>query len=769
MSFLAENFGFAWQDYNGWTVRWGYDGPPWLYAFLAVLILAALRFFWTSLRRIPSLRIKCFLFSLRIAVFALLLLALLQPSLEFNKARALKNIVAILLDDSKSMSIKTFPEEKERIALVREAIESNREVFAGWEKDYQLDFYFVSDHIEAVPPGELSARYRPRGNHTDLDRVLLDLLEQYQGKSLQGVVLFTDGADLGQETSAIPQRLARTLAGFAGPVHTLQAGSDEGFKDIRIESADSGDFGFVYQPLNIVVTIAAVSMGARSIPLVLKEGKKILASKTVQLRPGQRRYTAEFQLTPTTAGKNIYSLSIPVFVGEAIESNNRLDFQVKIMRDRIRVLHLTGRPSWDSRFLREVLANNPKVELLSFFILRSLTDNVQASTGELSLIPFPTNLLFSEYLSSFDLVIFHNFKYSPFISRDHLENIRDYVKNGGAFIMVGGDQSFHGGDYRGTALEDILPVTIKKSAAIILPDEFKIMIDNQMTNHPILRLDKNGQLNKKIWDALPPLNGLNIGIAVRKDAQALAGFRKDARSPFYPLLVTRKIGKGRSMVFASDTSWNWNFRKVGEGGSGRHYQKFWDNVIAWMTDAPATRLAKVETDKEKYREGEKVLVKFQALAKDYNPLPKAKVKLSINRLGGAKGLENVDLQTDSDGFGRHEFLPPQEGFYSAQITVEAKDGPATYKTIFKVSSPTAEFQKPLVNEKLLKYIAATTGGAYSVLKGKTSLATLAFPNPEIRVQASGRTISLWDSWWTYGMVLGLLCLDWWLRRKSGLS
>ncbi len=769
MSFLEEIFGFALKDSNDWGVHWGYDGSPWMYAFLGILSLVTLRFFWMSLGRISSPVKKSFFFFLRTAVFILLLLALLQPSLDINKKNSLKNSIAILLDDSKSMSIKTFPEEKKRESLIREAVESNLEIFESWEEDYKLDFYFVSDHINAVSQSELVSSYQAQGVNTDLNRVLLDLLEQYKEKSLQGVVLFTDGADLAQETSSISPEITRTLEGFDGPIHTFQAGSNEQFKDIGIESVDSGDFGFVYQPLNIIVTITASSMGNRTVPLVLKEGEKILASKIIKLRPDQRRYTTELQLTPATVGKNIYSLTIPVFVGESIESNNRQDFQIKVMRDRIRVLHLTGRPSWDSRFLREVLTNNPKVELLSFFILRTLTDNVEASTGELSLIPFPTNLLFSEYLSSFDLVIFHNFKYSPFINRDHLENIRDYVKNGGAFIMVGGDQSFHGGDYQRTALEDILPVIIKKSAAKILPDEFKIMTNEQMVNHPILKLEKNGELNKKIWASLPPLNGLNIGIAVRKDAQALAGFRKDAQSPLYPVLVTRKIGKGRSMVFASDSSWNWNFRKVGEGGSGRHYQKFWDNVIAWMTEAPETRQVTVETDKEKYREGEKVLVKFKALGDAYNPLPGTEIKLVISRLTDKKDLENMTLKTGPDGAGQYEFLPQKEGFYTAQVKVEPNDKQAIYKTVFSVFSPTAEFQKPLVNDKLLKAIAKITGGSYSVLQGKTDLASLAFPNPDIRVKANSKSISLWDSWWTYGLILGFLFIDWWLRRKSGLS
>ena len=769
MNFLEKIFGIAWKDIDNWGIHWAYDGSEWALALLGFLIIIALRYFWTSLRRISSPLKKYFLFFLRVATFSLLMLTLLQPSLEFNKARTIKNSIAILLDDSKSMTIKTFPQEKMRMDLVSEAIIKNKEAFAELENDFDLDFYFISDHVDAVTQSELAAKYIPKGVNTDLNRVMHDLKNQYKEKSLQGIVLLSDGADLTQDASEVSTQMVTALKNFKGPVHTFQAGSNDKFMDIGIESADSGDFGFVHQPLNITVTISASSMGEKSFPLVLKEKDKILASKTINLAKGQRRYKVELQITPTIAGKNIYSLTIPVFVGESIETNNRLDFQIKVMRDRIRVLHLTGRPSWDSRFLREVLTNNPKVDLLSFFILRSLTDNVEASTGELSLIPFPTNLLFSDYLSSFDLVIFHNFKYSPFINKNHLENIKTYVSDGGAFIMIGGDLSFHGGDYRRTALEEILPVTIQNSAAKILIDEFKIKIKDEIANHPILRLEKNIELNKKIWESLPPLNGLNIGIASLNEAQVLAGYEKKSESMFHPILATRKIGKGRSLIFASDSSWNWNFKKVGEGGSGRYYQKFWDNIIEWITDAPETSLLKIATDKEKYGEGEKVELKVMAMSEEYNPLSGAEVKLNIHGLSEKKDLENIKLKTDQNGHAQFEFHPPSEGFYRAKAETGADKTRLTDKTIFSVFSPSGEFQRPLINEKLLKSIAELTGGTYNIISENSHMGDLAFPNPEIKVKAGGRSISLWDSWWTYGFIIGFLFIDWWLRRKSGLS
>ena len=121
-----------------------------------------------------------------------------------------------------------------------------------------------------------------------------------------------------------------------------------------------------------------------------------------------------------------------MLAGEALASNNQQSFTLKVIRDRVRVLHLAGRPSWDERFLRSMLRRDPNVDLVSFFILRTETDEQPWNRDELSLIPFPTYEIFEEQLHSFDLVIFQNFNYAPYGVEPFLPNVRDYVEEGGA-------------------------------------------------------------------------------------------------------------------------------------------------------------------------------------------------------------------------------------------------------------------------------------------------------------------------------------------------
>lgn len=750
MNGLAKIFGFDSEDYDQWQVNWAPE-DPWLIAIsLGLMMPLALWFFWTSLRRVGSKPKKVFLFFLRVVTFVLLLVILLRPELEFKKSHSLKNHIAILLDNSKSLSIKTFPKEVPRIDLVRKTLESNKEYFDQLKKDFQVDTYFVSDGIEKV-----SSRlkdYQANRPYTDYRRVLEELNKIYENKSLQGVFLFSDGADLTQEPGEISPDILKSLTRINGPVHTLQAGSNDQFRDLALESVSAPDFGFVQQPVRLSLTVFSSELGNRNVPLVLKEGDRILVSKIIEIREDQKEYKVDLQFTPRKIGKRIYTLNLPRFAEESILTNNQKEFEVDVARDRIRILHLNGRPSWDSRYLREVLANNPRVDLLSFFILRNMGDDVVAPTSELSLIPFPSNLLFDDYLSSFDLIIFQNFKYEPFIDKKYLSNIRKYVEKGGAFLMVGGELSFHGGSYSHTPIEDILPVSFKDVETRFIDKEFRPKISGDFSNHPILRLEK--ELNEEVWSSLPPLHGANLGLVANKDAYVL--LKNESESP---ILVAGEFGEGRTALLATDSVWSWGFG----GAGGRYFHRFWNNVIDWLIAEPETRRLQLESDKERYREEEQVLIKFKLLKENYQPAENITGKLTLSSRSGE--VIAKELKTDKLGGQVFPFIPEQSGFYEAVIEIEGLQE----KIMFSVLKDNAEFEKPLVNDFVLKKIAQVSGGQYKVLDGTNDLSALQFENPEIKVKSHSRSFSLWENWWAYGLVVGFLVMDWWLRRKAGLS
>jgi uncharacterized membrane protein len=760
---FAELLGIDPGLYKQWELHWSPEDPLMTFVLLGIFIPIGLWFFWTSLNRVSIRSRKLLLLGLRLAVFILLLLILLKPELEFRKSDSLKNSIIVLLDNSKSLSIKT--DEFQRIDLIKKTLATNAAYLEELRKDFVVDFYFISDEIEKVAAGMLESLYQPHKPFTDFALVFKELAGRYSKPILQGILMFSDGADLTQEPGEISRNLVEQIKALGSPIHTFQAGSNEGFKDLAVESISASDFGFVQQPLRISVTVFSSSMGNRNVPLVLKEGGRILTSKVVELREDTKRYEVELELIPQSEGKRIYTLGLPKFAGEFILTNNEKEFEVNVVRDRVRILHLNGRPSWDSRYLREVLANNPKVDLLSFFILRNLKDDVEALTKELSLIPFPSNLLFDDYLSSFDLIIFQNFKYDPFIDKKYLGNIRKYVKNGGAFLMIGGELSFQGGGYSQTPIEEILPVNFKEVNPLFVEETFQPILNHEFSRHPILRLEKELDLNNQAWGALPPLQGANRGLIPDKQAHVLAHYVKELP---VPLLVVGDFGEGRTALLATDSVWNWNFRNVGSGGSGRYFQRFWNNVIDWLIAEPETRRLHLESDKERYREGEQVLIKFKLLKKNYQPAVDTAVQLTLKPLSKEPSSEKK-LITDWHGEGVFSFLPGEEGFYAATIKADQEGESLREEIMFSVLEDTAEFEKPLVNELLLKKISEISGGKHRILSGSDDLSAYKFTNPDVRIKVNSRSFSLWDNWWSYGLMVVFLGIDWFLRRRSGLS
>src|SRR4029078_10613939 len=228
------------------------------------------------------------------------------------------------------------------------------------------------------------------------------------------------------------------------PAHADGLG-EKSLRDLSVAAVLADQFAFVRTPASIEAVIRQTGLPDRHVEVTLERDGGPLPTRSVVLRGDRSEEKIAFDWLPDHPGNFVFRISTPVLQGEALKSNNESSFALKVIRDRVRVLHLSGRPSWDERFLRAMLRRDPNVDLVSFFILRTETDEQPWNRNDLSLIPFPTFEIFEEQLHSFDLVIFQNFNYAPYGVEPFLANLRDYVEEGGALAMIGGDLSFASG------------------------------------------------------------------------------------------------------------------------------------------------------------------------------------------------------------------------------------------------------------------------------------------------------------------------------------
>lgn len=744
-------------------------GDPWLRTAVVVLALAVVIISWMSLRRMPSIRIKSFIIFLRCVATAALVVMILEPQIQEEETARVKNKVVLIFDSSKSMAINA--EGRERFESVRAFLLENRAFLELLERDFDVDYLSFSDSkkIKEVRRAEVEAGIPLEGQSTDIAALLRKLIKRYQGRHVSGTLLFSDGRD----TSGVPaeeklEELEKLAKELPAPIFTFGPAPEE-YKDIAVKEVVADSFAFIRNPWNIQVTVRVKGYDNVTLPVTLKEGDKIILSKPLKIEPGKEHYVVTMKAVPYSTGNSLYTVTVPPLADELVSENNTASVMLHVIRDKIRVLHLCGRPSWDELFVRRILKKDPSIDLISFFILRTPSDLVVAPSRELSLIPFPAEELFTQVLDSFDLVIFQNFDYRPYDSSYlrfayYLENVRKFVtETGGGFLMVGGDLAFSHGGYDHTPIEDILPVELDEEGDSIDTDYFRLTLTAQGLTHPVTTLEYDEARNRHVWEEFPELDGFNIISNVKQGAVTLGVHPQHKR----PILAVRDVGKGRTMALLTDGSWKWNFLSVAKGGSNRHYMRFWRNAVRWLIRDPELNLIRVVLQKEEFLPGEEVHLKIEALGRDYKPMPGAQLEVEIiDGETGEKVLEK-SLVSNPRGQGRFSYKNPPPGFYRVRVRAKTNEdelGEAT--TLFGVISTKDEFREPQVDETTLEKLAEASGGKYFRLPVADIHRSLYLENPEILRLLGRKTYPLWDNWVFFMIVLGALATEWWTRKTA---
>ncbi len=739
-------------------------------ATIAIIVLS-----WRASRGVsPGRRIA--MIALRSAAALACLVVYLEPAIELRQVAREPNRIALLVDDSQSMGLAESAKGPNRLERAREVIERSGAALEAWQRDHKLDYYTFSDALAATTPAGL-AKAEPTGKATLIRKALETVRSRYDGRDLAGVVLISDGAATAGFADDSGDGAARDfLKSLDTRVHTVWA-ARPGLKDVAVTKVLADEFAFVRTVVRIDAVVRSTGFSARTATVTLAQDGQPLREKKVQL-PADGEVTVTFEVTPPRVGRYVYEISVPVFDGEAVTTNNARAFVIRVIRDKIRVLQVAGQPSWDVRSLRQMLESNPNVQLISFFILRTQDDISLVPNDEMSLIPFPTRELFENQLPSFDLIVMQDFEFMPYGIAEYLENIRSYVEGGGGFAMLGGESSFTSGGYYGTPVAAALPVELFSPfdrAALTDPKQFSPVLTEAGQLHPVTSLRYVAADNLAAWKALPPLEGVNLVPRAKPDATVLATHprlkTKDGKP--LPLIVAGEYGKGRSLAVMTDTLWRWGFIAAARpGDNGRQYTKFWENTMLWLTQDPDLRNLHVDTDAVEYTPGAPVRVTVRMLGRDYQPQPGGAATLTIKRgpdPGRAEIVATAKVTVGDDGTVVHELAPATTltpGVYrvEGQATIAGRHADAA--DIFLVREGGTELDRPTGDRATLESMATVTGGQ-NLGPIDELPSDLAFDQPRI-VRVDRRTdVELWSRPGLLLLVITLLGLEWLLRQRSG--
>lgn len=749
------------------SVAWELAISPILFGLCAVLCLLLIVLQWHDLRHRVSRRTRWGLCLLRGLAYAILCAMLLNPSLLIQKVLKILPPLAILIDTSGSMGLSDAGSKATRLDQVRDYLgHGEHAVLTTLAEHYQLKLYQFDETARAFPRERL-AEIPVGGRSTDILGALATVFEENRVTPPAGVLLLSDGAHHGAATGV------GALRRSGPPVVAVGLGTPETYRDLRLTKVQTPTLAFVHYPTEMGVTLQAWGAMGESVSVVLKRAGNVVATRTVQVTAPVFEQALQFEIEPEEVGEFTYTFSVAPLPGEALLENNQADVPLSVARDKIRVLLVCGSPTWDYRFLRQGLKQDPSVDLISFVILRTPNDVVNVPESQLSLIPFPTQRLFTQELKNFDLIIFANFSYQMYFPWHYLDNVRKYVQEGGAFAMLGGNLAFAQGGYAGTPIEDILPVALRMDRNDYRTVTQRMVLTEDGKRHPITRLASDPNENQRIWEVLPELDAVHLVGQVKPGATVLgvsSGRLEDQAAA--PLLAMQRVGEGRTLALMSDYLWKWNFQMVGRTDSNQYYLQFLRQMVRWLIRDPVLKQVRLTADANDFPVGSEVTGTLQVLRDDYRPA-EAPVLTTKLRTPAGNDSQLQYAPTENPGEFRYRFRADEEGVYT--LDVQAQIGQQTHEAnrlLLRAQRPGDELQQAAPNHALLRDIAERTGGLFLALHDTTrppvaSLMEFFGGTASYKVLEEQR-LRLRETLPAFVLLLVVLAGEWWWRRRAGL-
>ncbi len=783
-----------------WRIIAGHSPDTWVLILLIGAAILALFDAWQELRR-PAielrLRTRVGLFALRLLGIALLGLVISELTIAVEQVSPTGPRIVVLVDSSASMALEDSDAQgKETVARIdrlQRFWRENADIRQLWrESGLQIElrsFARGSDLLTAADAENLSVQ--TDGQDSDLTGALVDLnraLETGEAPPLAGLVVLSDGLVV-HDPAAEPPLVSAALA-LDVPITTVSAGAPE-IRDLAVRRAWAGEFAFVENVSEIDAEILAHGLEGQAVTVRLERDGEVIA-ETNEVAPADGMpLRLRFEVAPDRVGHFVYAVSIQPVTGEATLANNRWSFVVKVLRDKVRVLHVAGRPDWDVRALRTLLGRDPNVELLSFYILRDLDDSEREDpSAPLSLIAFPTDQLFSEELGSFDLIVLHNFDALSHQVGRYFGDVARYVEEGGSLVVIGGDLGLATGDYRDSRLAAVLPVIVHNSAGLETTS-FRPEITEAGRRHPISAWLSDPRLDG--WQRLPALDSFN---RLRLRASTRGAVILLRHPDGAPLLAVAEPGRGRSVVLSTGASWRLGFAPdLPLLDGARPYDLLWLGIIRWLLrDAAADRLS-LEVAPPKLMPGETFDLRAATLSASYAPEPEVAIEWAIRALhagADSDASEPKDSQdraaivsgswvTDSLGRASTRLDALPAGAYEALAhrsanALDTKTPAASARRVLLVEAAHNELAEVDADagEARLADLAKRTGGDALRARDGDRLPTL----PKVREHPgqragtlrieSRREIPLWDGFGALTLLVLAFGGEWILRRRLGL-
>ncbi len=757
-AFLSLLFKYPTRVWERGELVWSPVAPAWL--IVTVLLLALGLAVW-SYQRVQGLSgvHRAVLTALRAATLLLVVGALLRPTLVVASAVPQRNVLAILLDDSRSMALKDGGEQTRAELVARSFADSAALVQALGER-FALRFYrFAAD----VRPAASAAGYQTAGTRTDLASALDGARQELAGLPLSGIIVVSDGADNGgrELDPALIALRARKV-----PVYTVGAGLERFPRDVAIERVLLPARPLVGANLLVDVTLRLRGVANESIVLTAESDGRVVATETVKLPAREETMRARLRLEELEAGTHRITVRATPLDRETVAENNEAHGLVQVRAGPDRILYVEGEPRPELGFLRRAIAVDSALNLVALlrsaeqkYLRLGVRDSLELVSG------FPAS---REELFGFRGVILGSIEAS-FFTPDQLRMLGEFVsQRGGGLMVIGGRAALAEGGYRGTPVAEVLPVALDRSPRDVdaAPMELRIRPTVAGLASSALQLGGSDSASAHKWDSLPPLTVVNAIGSLRPGATALLTGRIEGQTSDQTVLASQRFGRGTAFVFSPQDSWLWKMH-ADIAVDDRTHSTLWRQLARSLTEESPERV-EIAAVPARVAPGEAVELRARVADEQFLDINDAVVVARVTTPSGRETEVPLEWSLAENGVYSGRFVAEEAGVYTLGAeSRRGRDTVAASPGVLLADDQGADVEQAELRAPLMRRIAEETGGRYYPLAESERLAE------DVLYTESGVTVrealDLWDMPVVFLLLAVLLGAEWQLRRSRGMA
>ncbi len=688
---------------------------------------------------------------LQFALATLVLVLLWQPAITIAELKPQQNIIAVLVDDSRSMAIADQGASRE--AQAAKALGDG--TLTELQKKFQTRLYRLDARLTRIEDAR-ALQSPPAAPATRIGDSLKQLAAETADLPVGAVVLLSDGSD---NSGGIDPGTISALRNRRIPVHTVGFGLEQIPNDLEINDAVVAPRALADSRLSARVSFHQRGYAGRKSTLTVRDGDKVLASREITFASDDKIQAESLLFNAGSAGAKTLQFSIEPLSGEQNRANNSVTRLVNVESGKRRVLYVEGEPRWEYKFIRRAEDDDRIVQLASMLrttenkiYRQGINDPKELADG------FPAR---AEDLFGFQGIIFGSVE-AGYFTLPQQELIREFVdRRGGGVLFLGGRFALADGGWAGSNLADLLPVVLPGSKNTFHREPATVELTQAGADSIVTRLLDDPVKNIERWKKLPYLMDYQEPGTPKPGAAVLAEMIAHGRN--MPFLVTENYGRGRTAVVASGGVWRWQMSQP--LGDPTH-DMFWRQLLRWLvTDSPGQVVATVP-NQMLFDDG-RIHLSAGIRDKSFQPAPDAHVEAHILGPNGTSALVEMSPVPDAPGQFQADWNAEKPGSYVTEVVAQRGDQEVGRDVLtFQRMDGIAENFHTEQNRELLEKLSAQTGGRYWRPEEISKLpAEIPYSDAGITIR---ETKELWNMPAIFLALILLRFSEWLLRRKWGV-